>query len=178
MVKLASITHFDDYSVAEFDDYTELNRVLVDGFLACQHNATTRKNHFFGGRYENIYIDEADIPALATLRQEILACASDILGIPVSRLKYGAWFNAMAPGDATLPHSHDDYDERLSAVYYIQTDPLSGDLQLHLDADTATTISPKDGRCVFFSPSCEHAVSENRSDELRLSLGINIGVPD
>jgi Rps23 Pro-64 3,4-dihydroxylase Tpa1-like proline 4-hydroxylase len=177
MLTLASTTHFPEYAIAEFDDFSELNRRLHDGFLQHQHATTSSKDHFFGGRFENIYIDETAIPSLSILRQAILACASDILHIPVEQLRYGAWFNAMAPGDCTLPHNHDDYDEKLSAVYYIHAEPRSGDLTLQFDTENKVTITPQAGRCVFFSPACEHHVSENLSDDLRLSIGINIGVP-
>ena len=177
MITLDSLTHYNGYSIARFDHVMSLNQLLLQGFLDQQHATTTRKDHYFGGRYENIYIDESQIPALHVLRTHILDCAADILNLPVAQLQYGAWFNAMSPGDETQPHIHDDYDERLSAVYYIQAAPNSGNLCLAL-ADAPVEITPVAGYCIFFDPACEHAVSKNQSDQLRLSIGINIGHAD
>jgi len=174
--QLASVETTPLYSLARFTDVDSLNQDLLSGFSAAQNAPDTRKDHFFAGRYENIYVSSTQCPALKILRQHILACATDLLGKPQSVLRYGAWFNAMQPGDVTEAHHHDDFDEVISAVYYIQCAPQCGDLILLPDGDAAVHIEPQVGNTVFFSPALEHAVAQNRSQQLRLSVGINIGM--
>jgi len=115
------------------------------------------------------------IPALAPLLARAQAYAADITGIEPTRLRLGFWFNAMRPGEVTLPHTHDDDDEVLSAVYYLCAPAGSGDLILHADGDS-TRLTPQPGMWVFFAPDCLHEVARNESNELRLSLGINFGL--
>lgn len=170
------VEEFSCYTQARFADTVTLNRALLEGFLQTQAAAETRRDHFFAGRYENIYISEQQLPQLAVIRGHIVALAARLLGRDVSQLRYGAWFNAMQPGDVTEPHQHDDYDELLSAVYYIQCSEHSGALQLMPQGASEILVAPQPGHCILFSPRLEHAVTQNRSQSLRLSLGMNIGV--
>ena len=89
-------------------------------------------------------------------------------------VRVGFWFNAMQPGQVTGAHTHDDDDECLSAVYYIFAPDNSGDLILHAE-EGLFSLKPEAGRFVFFPPSMLHEVTDNQSDEFRLSVGINFG---
>lgn len=80
----------------------------------------------------------------------------------------------MSPGQGTQIHTHDDDDERLSAVYYVTAPPGSGDLILESQTG-AYTLSPRAGRLVCFPPDMPHAVSKNLSQQMRLSVGLNFG---
>ena len=80
----------------------------------------------------------------------------------------------MQQGDVTLPHSHDDDDELLSATYYLQIPPDSGKLILQLP-DGERRIEPVAGHFVFFHPRIEHEVTRHQHPIPRISLGINIG---
>jgi hypothetical protein len=71
-------------------------------------------------------------------------------------------------------HSHNDDDELLSGVYYLQAPENSGKLTLY-HAQEAVTVDPEAGKLVLFSSSDEHEVSRNLSQETRLSIGINFG---
>ncbi len=170
---------------------------IVDAFLRCHAAPDVRKTHLFGGRYENIYLDERHIPELALLIDNATRLAGEILGL--DGLRAGYWFNFMPPGAVTLPHTHDDDDEMLSGVYYLEAPANSGELILHHDKilrqpgiatrpansgelilhhDTGQeTITPEAGLFVFFSPRVRHEVSENRSTKNRLSIGMNFGIP-
>ena len=101
--------------------------------------------------------------------------AAEILGHPHPMLHFGWWLNLMKPGDVTYPHTHDDNDELLSGVYYIDAPRDSGRLVL-LDAGRRQEISPRAGMFVFFAPDVLHEVTRNESDRPRLSVGFNIGV--
>lgn len=80
----------------------------------------------------------------------------------------------MNKGDVTTLHSHDDDDELLSAVYYIQVPAGSGLFKLHY-AGEIKEIEPASGRFMFFDPAIPHEVGEHQNEMPRISLGINIG---
>ncbi|MCW9048578.1 MAG: 2OG-Fe(II) oxygenase family protein [Gammaproteobacteria bacterium] len=156
------------------DDNEEINQQLVNGLNTYINQDTTRKSHHFLGRYENIYIDIDKIPALSLIIDAAIRQGAHILDCPAKELKAGLWFNIMNPGDKTTLHRHDDYDERLSAVYYVQVAENSGTLHLKKQP-VDIQVTPKQGMFVFFLPDMPHEVSENLSQQCRISLGINIG---
>lgn len=155
-----------------------LNAEVTAGFLATYQNDDVKRTHLFDGRYENIYLTEQHIPALKALIAEAIGHAQDIL--QVENLRAGFWFNYMPPGSMTTLHTHDDADELLSAVYYIDVPENSGDLIIHqprsTDARGTVTITPRAGDFIFFRPDVPHEVSDNNSHAARLSLGINFGI--
>lgn len=157
-----------------FSQADALNPQLVESYLQLREKEEIRRTHFFNGRYENIYIDRQRIPQLDTLIEFWIACAAEVLGKQTDELRCGFWFNDMGPGDITLPHSHDDDDEWLSGVYYLKVPKNSGNLIMH-DGEERTTIEAEEGKLVLFSSSNVHEVSENKSNQQRLSIGINFG---
>lgn len=150
-----------------------LNSVLLTGFQQHEESPDIKRSHLFNGRYENVYLDEAHIPDLKTLRQEALHFASQLLN--TDDIQVGIWFNHMPPGSVTLAHRHDDDDELLSAVYYVSVPPNSGNLLIH-DRGETFEITPEEGMFVFFKPDVMHEVTENHSQQDRLSIGMNFGV--
>ncbi len=156
-------------------DAQALNQRLCEGFARYRDDVQTRKSHFFHGRYENVYISPSQIPELAALYRHAIDFARDILQWDSQRkLRCGGWFNCMAKGHSTTKHRHDDDDELLSAVYYLQVPPQSGDLRLY-SSQGIVRVQPEEGMFVFFGPHVEHEVTENHSDHERLSIGMNIG---
>lgn len=155
-----------------------LNSELLSAYTLHASDETLRRSHFFGGRYENVYIGADKIPALDAVLKLARHAACEVLALdtPADELQAGCWFNAMAPGQATQPHVHDDYDEILSAVYYVRVPENSGDLILHL-AGGPLRIAPCVGRMILFPPDVLHEVAANQSAQTRLSIGINIGPP-
>jgi len=151
-----------------------VNQQLVDGLNEFIDEETTRKSHYFFDRYENIYIDTDKIPALKIIIESVLNYSAEILGCRAKELKAGLWFNVMMPGDKTTLHRHDDYDELLSAVYYVQVAEDSGTLHLRKEP-VEIQVTPRQGMFVFFKPDMPHEVTENLSQQCRISLGINIG---
>lgn len=156
------------------NNFETTNQQLISGLNSYIDEQSTRKSHHFFGRYENIYIDKEKIPALSDILQSAKNYAADILGCHCHELKAGLWFNVMNPGDKTTLHRHDDDDELLSAVYYVQVAENSGKLQLR-EAPFEIRVTPEAGMFVFFPPDMPHEVSENLSKTCRISLGINIG---
>ena len=156
---------------------TRVNTEIFDGFLQHQDRPDVRKTHLFGGRYENIYLDEQHIPQLRTVMDEAISHAEQILD--TEELRAGYWFNDMPPGASTTLHTHDDDDELLSAVYYVYVPENSGNLIIYDDsignAEKQIEIESKTGDFIFFKPDVRHEVSKNNSAEHRLSIGINFG---
>ena len=153
-------------------DAENLNRELLAGFLAHYENADIKRTHLFNDRYENIYLSTAQVPQLAAIFELATAHATAISGN--RNLRAGGWFNYMPPGAVTTAHRHDDDDEVLSAVYYVSVPENAGNLVLHQPGGEIT-ITPEAGMFVFFAPDAVHEVTENKSSEARLSIGINIG---
>ena len=154
---------------------SDINEALLHGFLKHQQDGDVKRTHLFNGRYENIYLTPGHIPQIRDLLDEACSLASSILGI--DDLQAGSWFNYMPPGAVTTLHSHDDDDELLSAVYYVSVPDHSGNLIIH-DNDRQHVIAPQQGLYVFFAPDTMHEVSENMSQQDRLSIGINFGRRD
>ena len=152
----------------------KLNASLYERFLELSGTDRIRQSHHFGGRFENIYMDEADIPEIATVLNVVRQQAGQLLGIPAESLKAGFWFNAMEAGHRTTLHHHDENDELLSAVYYIRVPDNSGDLILH-DGDRKVSIQPQEGKLVMFAPNVLHEVAANLGTGLRLSVAMNVG---
>jgi predicted 2-oxoglutarate/Fe(II)-dependent dioxygenase YbiX len=149
-----------------------INRALLAGFLAHYEDDDVRRTHLFNDRYENIYLSIKQVPQLATVLEQATAHAVSISGH--KNLRAGGWFNYMPPGAVTTAHRHDDDDEVLSAVYYVSVPENAGNLLLHQPGGDIT-ITPEAGMFVFFAPDAVHEVTENKSTEARLSIGINIG---
>lgn len=165
-----------EFTIISLPDWKSVNEAVLREFSLCQETPD-RQSHLFHGRFENLYIDKARMPSMQALLDRAVGQAADILGIAPSRLKYGYWFNLMHPGNVTSLHSHDEDDELLSCVYYLDVPGNSGDLVLEL-SEGSKYITPENGMFVFFPPTLEHAVTENLSGRSRLSLAINFGSAD
>ncbi len=158
----------------EYTEYRSVNPGLAQAILELPAASFSRRSHFFHGRYENLYLDADKLPGL----QSILACAlaksAELLQRPVEALKLGFWLNIMRQGDITTLHSHDDDDELLSAVYYVQVPAHSGLFRWH-HAGVVHEIEPVAGRFMFFDPAIPHEVTEHQNSIPRISIGFNIG---
>lgn len=154
---------------------TTINQQIMDAYQTLGEQDLLRRSHFFNGRYENLYLDRALIPAIGRVMAQAEAFAQNILNIG-HELRSGFWMNDMGPGHVTTEHDHDEDDELLSGVYYVQVPENSGDLVI-LDKriQTRTLVTPQAGMFVFFAPSALHSVTANLSEERRLSIGMNFG---
>jgi hypothetical protein len=164
------------YQQITYCNAASINPDIERGFLRHHNDADVLRTHLFGGRYENIYLNDRHIPVMKTLVTDAVQLAQDILGI--DNLRAGYWFNYMPPGATTTLHTHDDDDELLSCVYYVNVPENSGNLILYNDATAAgekIEIQSRSGDFIFFRPDVRHEVSENRSSEHRLSIGFNFG---
>ena len=152
----------------------ELNFEIMQGYQQLREKDLLRRSHFFGGRYENLYFERERIPAIGRVIAHAELRARHILQQPDAPIRCGFWVNEMGPGQVTTEHHHDDNDELLSGVYYIQVPQNSGELVIR-ERDVRTIVTPRAGMFVFFAPTVLHAVSANASQGIRLSLGMNFG---
>ena len=152
----------------------KLNAGLYARFMELSGTDRIRQSHHFAGRFENTYINEADIPEIATVLAVMKTQAGKLLGVAPETLKAGFWFNVMETGHRTLPHHHDENDELLSAVYYIRVPENSGELILH-DDGKQVSIQPQEGKLVVFAPGVLHEVTAHLGSGLRLSVAMNVG---
>ena len=155
----------------------KLNASLYKRFMELSATGRVRQTHHYEGRFENIYIDAADMPVIATVLDVVKQQAGQLLGIPADKLKLGFWFNGMEARQRTSLHHHDENDELLSAVYYIRVPEHSGDLILH-DEGRNVRIQPQAGKLVMFAPRVLHEVTAHLGSGLRLSVGMNVGPAD
>lgn len=165
---------FQEFTLAQADT---LNAALYERFLQLRGSDRVRETHHFGGRFENIYVDRADIPEINELLDVLRQQAAKLLAVPQETLKAGFWFNAMEPGHSTAMHHHDEDDELLSAAYYIRVPENSGELVLH-DGDKQLRVHPRAGKLVMFAPATMHEVTVHEGTGLRLSVGMNVGPAD
>lgn len=159
----------------ELADARGVNDAVWSQYQCVRDDPGLRRTHHFAGRYENIYVGEDQIPALKPVLQAARQGAARFLHQEEIRLSVGFWINDMGPGQVTVPHRHDEDDELVSAVYYVRAPENCGDLVLTRGV-ASTRIIPRQGMFVFFSPDVMHEVTENKSDETRLSIGMNFGI--
>jgi len=152
----------------------EINQRILQQYLAVYDEPDIKKTHHFMGRFENTYIPEHRIPAIAPILEMARHFASQILSQDATALRMGFWFNEMHKGHQTTLHTHEEDDELLSAVYYIQAPENSGDLIVY-QGDESTRIPPQAGNMIFFGPEVPHQVETSNSEILRLSVAINFG---
>ena len=153
----------------------DVNKIIETKFNQLKEEDFKDKTHLFHGRYENIYLDVSKIPELDVIISAALENAENILNIKKEKLAFGFWLNAMAAGDVTTAHTHDDDDEILSCVYYIKVPNDSGDLII-TENNKKITIKPEEGNFILFSPDTLHEVSKNKSEQSRLSIAFNFGL--
>ena len=155
-------------------DAEEINRQIMDGYQQLRAQDLLRRSHFFGGRYENLYLERERILAIGRVLEQAEFYAQSLLQNPAQKLRSGFWINDMGPNEVTTEHDHDDYDEMLSGVYYVQVPQDSGELVI-VDQHSRTLVTPQAGMFVFFAPDVLHSVSVNHSGERRISIGMNFG---
>jgi hypothetical protein len=83
-------------------DAEPVNRAIDTAFRLLDEQDFNRRSHFVEGRFENLYLDLSHMPALIPVMDQAIACASLILERPSEALRFGFWFNSMAPGQSNI----------------------------------------------------------------------------
>jgi hypothetical protein len=148
-----------------------------------ENSAKLEYSHKIKGRWENQYIDINSVPDIKNIFQKACQFSKKILKKPVivPNKSLGLnenefWFNSSKPGESTGWHDHKE-KASLSAVFYLDVSQNSGNLQFRLKDKKKWKyhkIKPKNNDLVLFDSNLEHSVSENRSQNIRVSLAFNI----
>ena len=152
----------------------KINQKIKAAYLQLREQDLIRRSHFFGGRFENLYLERERIPQIVTVLDVAENHAKELLGLPDKNIRSGFWINDMGPNESTTEHNHDDFDELLSGVYYVDVPKDSGELVI-VDQYSRTLLKPQAGMFVFFAPDVLHSVNKNNSLERRISIGMNFG---
>ena len=158
-------------------DAVEINQKIMAAYVQLRTEDLLKRSHYFGGRYENLYLERKLIPEISSVLTQAEIYVKDVLNKHTQPLRSGFWINDMGPNEVTTEHDHDDYDEMLSGVYYVQVPINSGELVI-IENHSRSLVTPQAGMFVFFAPDVKHAVSENLSGERRISIGMNFGPPE
>ncbi|MEJ2329834.1 MAG: hypothetical protein P8Z33_08195 [Gammaproteobacteria bacterium] len=171
----ASLPEKQDVHHLHLDEHENMDNRIRHAYARLREHPETRKTHLFHGRYENIYPPRTEFPEIEPLLEWILENGRNHLDHDSNELGIAFWFNEMQPGDKTTLHTHNDGDELLSGVYYLEVPEGSGDIIFHFTGETAS-FTPAAGDLFLFSPALPHEVGENRSHNVRLSVAFNIGI--
>jgi hypothetical protein len=150
------------------------NQAILAAFRRLESDPGTEKTHLFHGRYENIYPPRERFPEIEPLLRLVEEKCRDILELGDEQIGIAFWINAMRPGDITTLHTHNDADELLSGVYYLEVPENSGDIVFH-SGDARHAFTPRSGDLFLFPPDLPHEVERNNSSSTRLSVAFNVG---
>ena len=166
---------FDGFWVGHMSQASAINLPILAKYPALESQPGTKRSHYVQGRYENTFIAPRMIPGVNPVLRQGEAFAAEILQREAATIETYFWFNAMSPGDTTGMHDHAGTEEVLSGVYYVHVPPDSGNLVLRTGGGEAL-VTPRAGMFVFFVTTMRHAVTINRSNAIRLSIGLNFAV--
>ena len=133
---------------------------------------------------ENLF-DQYD---LHSTEQVILRAVNEYLGYFPLQNSFTAeikesWLTSTGKGEHAVPHNHGRYD--ISGVYYYATNEADGSIHFVNPSPIIETskfipnnqfikYKPKIGRLILFPGWLTHFVTENETDDTRVSLSFNI----
>ena len=181
-MKKQTFTGHTIYSTNKIDDNIHIDHILQE---FQQNKEKYNYTHYINNRWENIYLNPQDIPAVLPLLSFALSTALDIfrdilkphqtLVIPHELLGYEKnefWFNAASNGESTRIHNHIEH-AIVSGIFYLQVPENSANLYFKNGKKNELEIKPETGMMVFFPSELDHYVPENQSSETRISLAFN-----
>jgi uncharacterized protein (TIGR02466 family) len=154
-------------------------------------NSLSNRHGWQSQSSENLILNpDSEIKKLTKKIEEIAAEIYENFGVIKTKPKHLAnfWININSKGSFNVPHVHPG--SVISGVCYIKADRLSGNLNLHNRPElefinraytecnnrmtfTEISYSPIQGRIIFFPGWINHSVSENKSDQDRISIAFN-----
>ena len=165
------------YAIHECDICRALNPDLSARIARLGEPDILHRNHYLGGRYENLYVTLQTLPEMRVILEAAQRAAAGLLERAEASLHVGWWLNVMRPGEITYAHTHDAADELLSGVYYVDVPSNSGRLIMQR-GERREEVEPRAGTFVFFAPDVLHEVTRNGSNRVRVSVGLNFGPAD
>ena len=170
------------YSTNVEDENIKIDQILKEFF---QNTNKYQYTHYIKNRWENIYLNPQDIPAVLPLISFSISTALELfrdilkphqtLVIPHELLGYEKnefWFNAASKGESTAMHNHIE-NAIVSGVYYLQASNNSANLFFKSGKNNELEIEVETGKIILFPSELDHYVPENQSSETRISLAFN-----
>jgi len=171
------------YSTNEIDKEINIDQILQK---FQQNSEKYNYTHYINNRWENIYLNPKDIPAVLPLLSFAISTALELfqdmlkphqsLVIPHELLGYEKnefWFNAATNGESTGMHNH-NANAIISGVIYLQIPENSANLFFKSGKNNELEIEVETGKVIFFPSELDHYVPENKSNEMRISLSFNL----
>jgi hypothetical protein len=139
--------------------------VPVDKILSLRDNVKNRSASNQGGW--QLEIKPRRFDRISWILPFLLKVEKELYSLYPDHHIHRFWFNINGPTHANEWHNHGARE--IVGVAYIQTDPLTGDIEFK----DATTITPEIGDLLVFPSEIDHRVSENQSDDFRISIAFN-----
>ena len=123
-----------------------------------------------------IPVNNPNNPLLTKVLEQIIGKLSKNIDKPVSML--GGWTIIHHKEHQTYPHTHINGSEDLACVYWARVPEGSGRLEFYPNGLPGPIISvqPVAGDFMIFPGGLLHGVRQNTSDELRISMSLNLKV--
>lgn len=172
-----------------FDD--KFNKTLLNEIFSIGQGITTGQD-----KNPNYSIWDYDKPNLNILKQEIIDIVTKTITQQIPEIRmlnlkgcehFFGWVNVHEPGEGLEVHGHTE--SAIAATYYIQAPEGCGELVL-FDSSNAIDwkntrlsgtpivkerrIKPIEGKLVFTPSYVLHGVTENKSNDLRISLSTDL----
>ena len=164
------ITFFDEVQLlsvsATFHNVSNINNdALADEVLSSQKRLSSNKN-------SPLYEDTLFSPVEGSEGHKLIGMIERYFnseGLTISEI----WSQIHYPKESTNTHNHVPF--KYGFVYYVKVPEGAGDLSFYFrEPDITTSISPVQGRLIVFPAWCNHYVSKNTGDDIRISIAGNI----
>jgi len=148
------------------------------------HPSVSKSNEG-GWQSDIINFDEIDwlLPLISETRNKIQNVFDNYGILNEGVFKY--WMNVNEPGNSNVKHRHTD--GTFSGVIYIKVPENSGDIVFHREnmffgslmyitpkTKPAISLSPQEGGLLLFPCFLDHEVTENKSQDTRISIAFNV----
>lgn len=161
----------------------DLEKIEKACYAHKKDNPCIHKSNIGGYQGENFICEE--------LYDEIKNSIPKVDSKPIHNIKIYMWLNINKKNNRNAMHHHSPYNGVImSGVYYVKCPKNCGDIefydprlyvttaldmQYYNDGNVYWSFEPKENMMMIFPSWLHHAVSQNKSDEDRISIGFNIG---
>ena len=171
------------YSTNEIDKDININHILQE---FQQNSEKYNYTHYINNRWENIYLNPQDIPAVLPFLSFTISTALELyqdllkphqtLIIPHELLGYEKnefWFNSATYRESTCIHNHNEH-AIISGVFYLRVPENSANIIFKSGNNNELEMEAETGKIILFPSELDHYVPENKSSETRISLSFNL----
>jgi len=164
------------YKIPGFRGTCKTDPALMTEYLvsqAVEENRVTRDSSDV--KYQDFELDTVNGPdILKETIEDIMLQFGFSCGYRIGLVN--AWTIVHEREHQTYPHNHIEEDYNYACVYWAQTPKGSGDLEFYPlgGIDPSVIVKPIAGQFMIFPGDVVHGVRQNLSDELRVSMSMNL----